>query len=262
MHHIPLQSISESEVLAVNDQFSRSELLLGTAAMEQLHNATVALFGVGGVGGYCAEALARAGIGTIHLYDDDTISLSNLNRQLVALHSTLGSGKAETMVARIQDINPHCRAVAHPMFYLPQNADEVDLSQYNYVADCIDTVTAKLELISRCKQLGVNIISALGTGNRTDPTAVICTDISKTRDCPLARVVRKELRHRGINHLDVICSTEPPLTPLQSAQAETPETDTRPGSTARRDTPGSLPFVPAAAGLAMASTIVRKLTGF
>ena len=246
----------------MNDQFSRSELLLGAAAMEQLHNATVALFGVGGVGGYCAEALARAGVGTIHLYDDDTVSQSNLNRQLVALHSTLGTGKAQAMADRIRDINPNCRVEAFPMFYLPQNADSVDLSRYSYVADCIDTVTAKLELISRCKALDVNIISALGTGNRIDPTAVIQTDISKTRDCPLARVMRKELRHRGINHLDVICSTEQPLTPLQSAQAETPETDTRPGSTARRDTPGSLPFVPAAAGLAMASTIVRKLTGF
>lgn len=246
----------------MNDQFSRSELLLGPQAMEQLHQAKVALFGVGGVGGYCAEALARAGIGTIHLYDDDTISQSNLNRQLVALHSTLGSSKAQTMAARIRDINPDCNAVAYPMFYLPQNANCVDLSQYDYVADCIDTVTAKLELITRCKSLQTNIISALGTGNRVDPTAVICTDISKTRDCPLARVMRKELRHRGILHLDVICSTEQPLTPLQSAQAETPETDTRPGSTARRDTPGSLPFVPAAAGLAMASTIVRRLTGF
>lgn len=246
----------------MNDQFSRSELLLGSGAMEQLHNAKVALFGVGGVGGYCAEALARAGVGTIHLYDDDTISASNLNRQLVALHSTLGSGKAQTMAARIRDINPDCSVSVFPMFYLPQNADEVDLSQYDYVADCIDTVTAKLELISRCKALQVNMISALGTGNRMDPTAVICTDISKTRDCPLARVMRKELRHRGIDHLDVICSTEQPLTPLQAARAETPETDTRPGSTARRDTPGSLPFVPAAAGLAMASVIVRRLTGF
>ncbi|MBQ3134412.1 MAG: tRNA threonylcarbamoyladenosine dehydratase [Oscillospiraceae bacterium] len=246
----------------MNDQFSRSELLLGCEAMEKLKNAKVALFGVGGVGGYCAEALARAGVGTIHLYDDDTVSQSNLNRQLVALHSTLGNGKAQTMAARIRDINPDCDAVAFSMFYLPQNADEVDLGQYDYVADCIDTVTAKLELISRCKAREINVISALGTGNRIDPTAVICTDISKTRDCPLARVVRKELRHRGINHLDVICSTEPPLTPLQSTQAETPETDTRPGSTARRDTPGSLPFVPAAAGLAMASAIIRSLTGF
>lgn len=243
----------------MNDQFSRSALLLGADAMKQLLNAKVALFGVGGVGGYCAEALARAGVGTIHLYDDDTISESNLNRQLVALHSTLGSGKAQTMAARIRDINPNCRVETFPLFYLPQNADSVDLSQYDYVADCIDTVTAKLELISRCKAQGLNVISALGTGNRMDPTAVICTDISKTRDCPLARVMRKELRHRGINHLEVICSTEQPLTPLQTAQAETPETDTRPGSTARRDTPGSLPFVPAAAGLAMASVIVRRL---
>lgn len=246
----------------MNGPFSRSELLLGSDAMEQLKRAKVALFGVGGVGGYCAEALARAGVGAIHLYDDDTISQSNLNRQLVALQSTLGNGKAQTMAARIRDINPQCRVTAFPVFYLPQNADEVDLSQYDYVADCIDTVTAKLELITRCKHLQVNIISALGTGNRMDPTAVICTDISKTRDCPLARVMRKELRHRGIHHLDVICSTEQPLTPLHPAQAETPETDTRPGSTARRDTPGSLPFVPAAAGMAMASVIVRRITGF
>lgn len=247
----------------MSDQFIRTRLLIGDEPLERLKNARVAVFGVGGVGGYAVEALARSGVGTLHLYDDDTVSESNLNRQIAALHSTLGQPKAEVMAARVRDINPYCQAEAICMFYLPQNADGVDLSQYDYVVDCIDTVTAKLELVTRCSALQVNIISAMGTGNKFDPSALVVTDISKTQGCPLARIVRKELRKRGINHLKVVCSTEPPTSPLRPADCEPPETtDTRPGSAARRDTPGSTPFVPAAAGLLLASAVVRDLGNF
>lgn len=245
------------------DQFIRTRLLVGDEPLERLKKARVAVFGVGGVGGYCVEALARSGIGTLHLYDDDTVSESNLNRQLAALHSTLGQPKAEVMVRRVRDINPHCQAEAFRTFYLPQNADTVDLAQYDYVVDCIDTVTAKLELVTRCNALQVKIISAMGTGNKFDPSALMVTDISKTQGCPLARTMRKELRKRGINHLKVVCSAELPTSPLRSADCEAPEdAGARPASTARRDTPGSMPFVPAAAGLLIASAVVRELGGF
>ena len=244
----------------MHEQFSRSILLLGEEAMNKLFRAKVAVFGVGGVGGHCVEALARAGVNTLHLYDDDTVSVSNLNRQVAALHSTLGMPKAQVMADRVKDINPDCDVNAIRMFYLPQNADDVDLSQYDYVVDCIDTVAAKLELISRCTALNVPIISAMGTGNKLDPSALYAADISKTSGCPLARVMRKELRKRGIQHLKVVCSSEEPRTPLERAQSEAPaQSDTRPDSSARRDTPGSLPFVPAAAGLLLASTVVKDL---
>lgn len=246
----------------MSDQFIRARLLIGDEPLERLKNARVAVFGVGGVGGYAVEALARSGIGTLHLYDDDTVSESNLNRQIAALHSTLGQPKAEVMAARVRDINPHCQVEAIRMFYLPQNAEQVDLSQYDYVVDCIDTVTAKLELVSRCNTLQVKIISAMGTGNKFDPSALTITDISKTQGCPLARTMRKELRKRDIHHLKVVYSTEPPTSPLRPADFEPPETDTRPGSSARRDTPGSTAFVPAAAGLLLASAVVRELGNF
>ena len=247
----------------MSDQFIRTRLLVGDEPLERLKNAKVAVFGVGGVGGYAVEALARAGVGTLHLYDDDTVSESNLNRQLAALHSTIGQPKAEVMAHRVKDINPDCQVEAVRMFYLPQNADKVDLSRYDYVADCIDTVAAKLELVTRCNALQVKIISAMGTGNKFDPSALVVTDISKTQGCPLARTMRKELRKRGIHHLKVVYSTELPTSPLRSADYEPPQTtETRPGSTARRDTPGSTPFVPAAAGLLLASVVVRELGGF
>lgn len=247
----------------MSDQFIRTRLLVGDEPLERLKNAKVAIFGVGGVGGYAVEALARSGVGTLHLYDDDTVSESNLNRQLAALHSTIGQPKAEVMAQRVRDINPACQVEAIRLFYLPQNADQVDLSPYNYVVDCIDTVAAKLELVTRCNALQVKIISAMGTGNKFDPSALVVTDISKTQGCPLARTVRKELRKRGIHHLKVVYSTELPASPLASVDCEPPQTtETRPGSTARRDTPGSTPFVPAAAGLLLASAVVRELGGF
>ena len=247
----------------MSDQFIRTRLLVGDGPLERLKRARVAVFGVGGVGGYAVEALARSGIGALHLYDDDTVSESNLNRQIAALHSTLGQPKAEVMARRVQDINPDCQVKAVQLFYLPQTASQVDLSQYDYVVDCIDTVAAKLELVTRCNALQAKIISAMGTGNKFDPSALVVTDISKTQGCPLARTMRKELRRRGINHLKVVYSTELPTHPLRPAESETPETSkTRPGSTARRDTPGSMPFVPAAAGLLIASAVVRELGGF
>ena len=202
----------------MSDPFIRTRLLIGDKPLERLQNAKVAVFGVGGVGGYAVEALVRSSVGALHLYDDDTVSESNLNRQIAALHSTIGQSKAEVMARRVRDINPDCQVEAIRMFYLPQNADEVDLTQYNYVVDCIDTVTAKLELIARCTALQVKIISAMGTGNKFDPSALVVTDISKTQGCPLARTVRKELRKRGIGRLKVVYSTELPTSPLHPAE--------------------------------------------
>ena len=248
----------------MSDQFIRTRLLIGDEPLNKLNAAKVAVFGVGGVGGFCVEALARAGIGTLHLYDDDTVSESNLNRQLIALHSTIGKPKVEVMAARVLDINPNCGVKAIPMFYLPENADSVDLSQYDYVIDAIDTVAAKLELVKRCHELNVPIISAMGSGNKLDPSAFVVTDISKTQGCPLARVMRKELRKRGINHLKVVYSEEEPLTPMAPPEEEAPADSggTRPPSTARRATPGSIAFVPGAAGLVLAGAVIRDIGQF
>ena len=248
----------------MSDQFIRTRLLVGDEPLNKLAAAKIAVFGVGGVGGFCVEALARAGVGALHLYDDDTVSESNLNRQLIALHSTIGRPKVEVMAARVLDINPNCAVKAIPMFYLPENADAVDLSQYDYVIDAIDTVAAKLELVKRCTELGVPIISAMGSGNKLDPSAFVVTDISKTQGCPLARVMRKELRKRGINHLKVVYSEEEPLTPMAPPEEEAPADNngTRPPSSARRATPGSISFVPGAAGLVLAGAVIREIGGF
>ena len=246
----------------MSDQFSRSRMLLGDGPQERLFHASVALFGVGGVGGFCAEALARAGIGALDLYDDDPVSESNLNRQLIALHSTLGRPKAEVMAERVRDINPACRVRALRMFYLPENAGEVDLSRYDYVVDAVDTVSAKLELAVRCHALGVPLISAMGSGNKLDPSAFSVSDLSKTEGCPLARVMRKELRKRGIHHLKVVWSREEPRAPLAPPEAELPPGgDTRPASSPRRAVPGSVSFVPGAAGLVLAGAVIRDLAG-
>lgn len=247
----------------MSDQFIRTRMLVGDDPIQRLQNAKIAVFGVGGVGGYCVEALTRSGVGALDLYDDDTVSESNLNRQIAALHSTIGRPKAEVLAERVRDINPACQVRAIRMFYLPENADTVDLQQYDYVIDCIDTVTAKLDLIQRCTALNVPIISAMGSGNKLDPTAFVVTDLSKTEGCPLARVMRKELRKRGVEHLKVVYSKELPRSPIQPAQSEAPaQSDTRPGTTARKDTPGSISFVPAAAGLLLASAVVREIGQF
>ena len=240
------------------DQFSRSALLIGRDGVERLSRVKVALFGVGGVGGYVAEALVRSGVGTVDLYDPDAVALTNLNRQIIALHSTLGKSKVEVMAQRLRDINPALRVNAYPLFYLPENADQVDLSAYDYIADAIDTVTAKLDLIQRAYRLRVPIISAMGAGNRMNPAQVRVGDIFETQNCPLARIMRKEMRKRGIPSLRVAYSTEEALVPLQE-EAALLKAETAASDAPRRDTPGSMMFVPAAMGLAMAAAIVRDL---
>ena len=234
------------------DQFVRTRMLLGDEGLDRLRQARVAVFGVGGVGGYAAEALARSGVGALDLFDDDRVALSNLNRQILALHSTLDRPKTEALGARLLDINPSLDLRTRQLFYLPASADEVDLSVYDWVADAVDTVSAKLELAVRCFQLGVPLISALGAGNRLDPTRLRVGDLYETSGDGLARVMRKELRRRGVPALRVVYSTEPAVRPLGSAE------DRRAGS-GRRDVPGSAAFVPAAMGMTIAAEIVRAL---
>ena len=234
----------------ISEQDSRTAMLLGDAAMEKLKNSRVAVFGIGGVGGHLCEALARAGVGAIDLFDNDTVSVSNLNRQIVALHSTVGEPKVEVMKKRISDINPACAVRAYQTFYLPENADEYPLDGYDYVADAIDTVSAKIELVVRAERLGVPIIAAMGAGNRTDPTRFAVTDLFSTQGCPLARVMRRELKARGIRRLKVVFSDEPALRPIQ-AEGEEPSH--------KKTIPGSLSFVPSAVGLIMAREIVFDL---
>lgn len=226
------------------NEFSREILLLGEEAMERLKNAHVAVFGVGGVGSYAAEALARGGVGHISLIDCDTVNITNINRQLIALHSTLGELKTEAAKRRILDINPRCEVTLHSLFY---TGSEVDLSRFDWIADAIDSVSAKLALVENAHKLGVNIISSMGTGNKLDPTKLVVTDISKTSMCPLAKVMRVELRKRGIIHHRVIYSTEQPVP--HKAQSEEDES--------RRKTIGSVSFVPPVAGLIMAGEIIR-----
>ena len=235
-----------------HDQFSRTRRLLGDAAMARLAAARVAVFGLGGVGGSCAEALARSGVGALDLFDDDAVSLTNLNRQAVATHDTLGMPKVDAMAARIAAIAPRAAVEGHRMFYMPENADGVDLSAYDYVVDAVDTVAAKLELAVRATALGVPIISAMGAGNKLDPTKLVVSDIYETSVCPLARVMRRELRRRGIGRLKVAWSTEPPAPPRG-------EIEEAAGLHPRRSIPGSTAFVPPAMGLAIAAQVVRDL---
>lgn len=225
----------------------RSEMLIGSEAQEKLKNSKVAIFGVGGVGGYVAEALARMGVGHIALIDNDKVSISNINRQIIALHSTVGQYKTEVMKERILDINPNAKIEIFNIFYLPENADEIDLKSFDYIADAVDTVSAKIELAVRAQKLGVPIISAMGTGNKLDPTKLEVTDIHKTSGCPLARVMRKEMRDRGVKKLKVVYSKEAPVKPKFSAE--------------KPSTPGSVAYVPSVAGLIMAGEIVRGLMG-
>lgn len=232
--------------------FARSALLLGDESIRRLGQKSVLLFGVGGVGSFVAEGLARAGLGRITLVDNDQVALSNCNRQLVALHSTLGQPKAQVMRQRILDINPACRAEALYLFYGPDTADAIDFSAYDYVVDAIDTVTAKLLVIEKAKACGVPVISCMGTGNKLDPTRFRITDIGRTSVCPLARVMRRELKARGIRQVDVLWSDEEPRTPLADLGAPAP---------GRRQTPGSLPFVPPVAGLMIAGHVVLRLGG-
>ena len=239
------------------DQYSRTRLLLGNEAMQRLRNARVAVFGLGGVGGYAAEALARSGIGQLDLVDDDEINITNLNRQVLALHSTIGMSKVEAAARRIRDIDPTIQVRTYQTFYLPETAEQFDFSQYDYVIDAIDTVTGKLQLITQAKAAGVPVISCMGTGNKLDPTGFRVSDISKTSGCALARIMRKECAKRGIKEVKVVWSEELPLEPQVSAE-EFQEAQ-REGSS-RRALPGSTAFVPGVAGLILAGEVIKDLS--
>ena len=246
------------------NQFARSQLLLGSEGMDRLARARVAVFGIGGVGGYTAEALARSGIGAIDIFDDDRVCLTNLNRQIIALHSTIGRDKTQVMKERLLDINPNMKVEATNIFYLPETADFIDLSVYDYVVDAVDTVKAKLELVCRAKALEVRIISAMGAGNKLDPTRLKVADIYKTSVCPLARVMRTELRKRGIPGLKVVFSTEEAMKPAEDEELSCNSRCVCPPGTARscsarRAIPGSTSFVPPVMGLIMAGEIVRDI---
>ncbi len=234
----------------MSEELSRTELLLGEQALDKLKNSRVCVFGVGGVGGYVVEALVRSGIGAIDIVDNDKVSLSNINRQIIALHSTVGMDKVDVFKDRIRDINPDIQVTCHKCFYLPETADQFDFSQYSYVVDAIDTVTAKIDIITKCAQLGIPVISSMGTGNKLDPTRITVTDIYKTEIDPLARVMRRELKKRGIKKLKVAYSPEEPIKP--AADAELIKEGKRPA-------PGSVSFVPPAAGLIIAGEVIRDI---
>lgn len=234
----------------MKEQFERTGLLLGEEAVALLQKKRVAVFGVGGVGGFTVEALARSGVGAIDLIDKDEVSVTNINRQIIATHKTVGRAKVEVMKERIQEINPDCRVTAHECFYLPETAEEFSFSDYDYIVDAVDTVTAKLELAVQAKEAGTPIISSMGAGNKLDPSRFEVADISKTSVCPLARVMRRELKKRGITHLKVVYSKEEPLMPNRQIAEE-----------GRRMLPGSVAFVPSVAGLMIAGEVIRDLTG-
>ena len=235
----------------IHGQFTRTALLLGEDAMRKLNRSRVAVFGIGGVGGYAVEALARSGVGAFELIDRDVVSESNLNRQIIATHKTIGRGKTEVMEERIHDINPDAQVTQHRCFYLPETSDQFDFSQYDYIIDAVDTITAKIEIILRAQKAGVPVISSMGAGNKLDPSKFEVADIDKTSVDPLARVMRRELKKRGIRKLKVVDSKEEPIRPLGRIEAD-PEAG-------RKDVPGSAAFTPAAAGLLIASEVVKDL---
>lgn len=237
-------------------QFIRTALLLGESGVQKLSRAHVAVFGIGGVGSFAAEALVRASVGILDLFDPDTVCESNLNRQLIALHSTLGKPKVDVMKARARDINPNAVINAHRVFYSADNADGYDFTAYDYIIDAIDTVTSKLLLIERAQAVGTPVISCMGTGNKLDAARLEVSDIYKTSMCPLAKVMRYELRKRGVKHLKVVYSQEPPLTPYAP---DAMEQDT--GCIQKRQPPGSVSFVPSAAGLLLAGEVIKDIVG-
>lgn len=247
------------------NQFSRTQLLLGQEGMEKLFRARVAVFGIGGVGGYTVEALARSGVGTLDLIDDDKVCLTNLNRQIFATRKTVGQYKVDVAQQRILEINPKAVVHTYKTFYAPQTAEQFDFSQYDYVVDAIDTVTGKLELVEQAEKAGVPIISSMGAGNKMDPTAFEVADIYETSVCPLARVMRKELKKRGIKKLKVVYSKEPPMTPIEDMAISCRTNCICPPGTARkctqrRQVPGSNAFVPSVVGLIIAGEVVKDLT--
>ena len=235
----------------MDPQFSRTQILLGDAAMEKLQNARVAVFGVGGVGGYTAEALARSGVGALDLIDPDTVSVTNINRQLFATHSTVGQYKVDVAADRLLDISPSLHVTTHKVFYTPETADTFDFSQYDYIVDAIDTVTGKLCLAERAFAVGTPIISCMGAGNKLNGTAFQVADISKTTICPLARVMRKELKKRGIHHMKVVFTTEEALKPVGIEEEA--------AAIGKRQIPGSTSYIPGIAGLLLAGEVIQDL---
>ena len=247
------------------NQFSRTELLLGKDNMERLKNARVAVFGIGGVGGYTVEALARTGVGTLILIDDDKVCLTNINRQILATRKTVGRQKIEVAKERILEINPDAQIITHQTFYTPETADQFDFTQYDYVVDAIDTVTGKIQLVCQAQQAGTPIISCMGAGNKMDASAFEVADIYETSVCPLAKVMRRELKKRGIDHLKVVYSKEKPLTPIADTENNCKNNCVCPPGTARKCTvrrqiPGSMAFVPSVVGLIIAGEITKDLT--
>lgn len=237
------------------DQFSRTKILYGNEAIEALADKRVAIFGIGGVGGYVCESLVRTGIGHFELIDNDCVSLTNLNRQIIATQATIGKPKVEVMKERMLEINPNADIVIHQCFFLPENADEFPFETYDYVVDAVDTVTAKIEIIMRCKELDIPVISAMGAGNKLDPSRFQVTDIYKTTMCPLAKVMRHEMKKRGVKKLKVVYSDEKPVEPEGNIDELKDEIDSK-----RRALPGSTAFAPAVAGLILASEVVKDLT--
>lgn len=233
------------------NQFSRTELLFGAKAMETLAHARVAIFGIGGVGGYVTEALARSGVGALDLIDNDTVAITNINRQIIALPDVVGNYKVDEAAKRIRSINPDCKVKTYKTFYLPETENEFDFSQYDYIVDAIDTVAGKIALAVNAKAAGTPIISCMGAGNKLDPAAFKVADLYDTKVCPLCKVMRRECRKRGVDKLKVVYSEEEPLTPAESDEA-----------TGKRQTPGSTAFTPGVAGLIIAGEVVKDLVGY
>ncbi|MBO7356914.1 MAG: tRNA threonylcarbamoyladenosine dehydratase [Lachnospiraceae bacterium] len=247
------------------NQFSRTQLLYGAEAMERLAACRVAVFGIGGVGGYVVEALVRSGIGALDLIDDDKVCLTNINRQIIATRKTVGKYKVDVAEERVKDINPNCEVRTYKTFYLPETQDLFDFTEYDYVVDAIDTVTGKLTIIENAKKAGVPVISSMGAGNKTNPAAFEVADIYKTSVCPLAKVMRHECRKRGIDSLKVVYSKEQPIRPLEDMSISCRQNCICPPGTVRkcterRDIPGSTAFVPSVAGLIIAGEIINDLT--
>ena len=248
------------------NQFSRTQLLLGESAMQELANKRVAVFGIGGVGGYACEALVRSGIGAFDLIDDDKVCLTNLNRQIIATRKTVGKYKTEVMKERMLEINPNVDVRIHNCFFLPENADKFPFDEYDYIIDAVDTVTAKISIIMKANELGIPVISSMGAGNKLDPTAFMVADIYKTRVCPLAKVMRRELKKRGVKKLKVVYSEEQPTRPIEdmSISCRT-NCICPPGAehkcTERRDIPGSVAFVPSVVGLIIAGEVIKDIAG-
>lgn len=248
------------------NQFSRTQLLLGQAAIERLQGSRVAVFGIGGVGGYVCEALVRSGVGAFDLIDDDRVCLTNLNRQIIATRKTVGQYKADVMEARIHDINPNAQVTVHKTFFLPKNAQDFPFDQYDYIVDAVDTVSAKIALVMEANARNIPIISSMGAGNKLDATAFRVADIYETKVCPLARIMRRELRKRGVERLKVVYSQEPPIRPIEDMSISCRThcicpPGTKHKCTDRRDIPGSTAFVPSVAGLIIAGEVVRDLSG-